>query len=486
VAGKDEAAKRRIGARLEAMAGQALEPPSVDPRTAAVAALMVANFVGEESARKRFTPLVGAKLFDVNALEDLAVAARFVLRVLPKLGEDLDKRDMSPKPTLLSQVTATKEELLRVCERYVGDIDEARGRLITVRLGEGNADLVYDLRMLADLYRDYAETLTAEAGSSYRREAEAEARELANHLEFALLGPLSEEDLEWRSYLHRSLAMLVPMYEEVCRAGRFLFHNEKPEARFPTLASVSRVRRRLKREANRRAESTPPPPAPSQGVASTPKVRATSSIAPEASLVDVSDAGEKALAEAMVSVPSPEPGVPRGRTHTPAPALGIVEEGPKVPTPAPSLGIIEVEPPSLAAPRMPSGIDPIEAVTLDFALPSAGEDVDGDMDTADLDLDLNYASESNFYSDISGRAAGLFIATYVVKPKGTHLSVLLSLPQLEHPIRIKGRVEWVREFSPSIEAPPGMGLAFEPLNVWQRRAVEAFTSARSPILHDPD
>ena len=254
---RDEAARKRLTARLEAMSAAALDPPAVNPRTAAVAALMVANFASDEAVRKRFAPLIGAKLFDGNALEDLPVAARFVLRILPKLGPELDQRDTFPMVSLLAQVKALKEDLLRTVGRYLEDIDDAHGRIVTIRLGEGSADDVYNLRMLADLWRDYAETLHTEAGAAYRPEAEREARELATHLELALLGPLSEEDDEWRSYLHRALAMLVPLYDEVCRAGRFLFHHEKPEARFPTLASVARVRRRLRKEASQAHRSQP-------------------------------------------------------------------------------------------------------------------------------------------------------------------------------------------------------------------------------------
>ena len=46
--GKEEAARKRLTAKLDAMSADELAPPAVDPRTAAVAALMVANFVGED------------------------------------------------------------------------------------------------------------------------------------------------------------------------------------------------------------------------------------------------------------------------------------------------------------------------------------------------------------------------------------------------------------------------------------------------------
>ena len=82
------------------------------------------------------------------------------------------------------------------------------------------------------------------------------------------------------------------------------------------------------------------------------------------------------------------------------------------------------------------------------------------------------------------QAVGLFIATFVVKPPGTRLAVRLSLPQLEEPILVSGDVHWVREFSPSIEAPPGMGIALRSLSERHRRAVDAFMKVRPPLLHD--
>jgi len=72
----------------------------------------------------------------------------------------------------------------------------------------------------------------------------------------------------------------------------------------------------------------------------------------------------------------------------------------------------------------------------------------------------------------------------VVKGIGTPLAVKLTLPQLADPIVVSGTVEWVREFSPAIEAPPGMGIALRRLPPAHKRAIDDFTKLRSPILHD--
>jgi hypothetical protein len=439
--GREEEARKRLKARLGPMAAAELRPPGVDPRTAAVSALMVANFVADPEVRKRFSKFLDAELLDSNALEDLPVAARLVLRILQKLGPDLDERSAGAvvPAELLAEARALRDRLIRVAERYLADIDDATGRLVTVRLGDGAADTVYDLRMLAGLCRDHAGTLASEAATAYSPDLEHDARATAQRLEDAIVGPQNEEEREWRAYMVRALAMLVPLYEEVCRAGRFLFHAEQPEAHFPSLASVARVRRRLKRESARRTEGT-----------STPSIKPASlnpprnSLPPEVLLVGVSPEREQAIAGALEAVP-----------------------------PAPPAAKLEA----------------LEVVTLDFgAAPTvgAGADVyaDANQELPDLELDLTLTCESNFYTDVAGTVLGLFIATFVVKPVGTPLVVRLSVPVLDKPFIVSGLVHWVLPFSPSIEAPPGIGLALRPVQGEPRRAINAFMKVRPPILHD--
>jgi hypothetical protein len=435
--GREEAARKRLKARLQAIAAAELHPPGVDPRTAAVSALMVANFVADKPVRDRFTRFVDAKFLDPDALEDLPVAARLVLRILQKLGPDLDERTPHVPPELLGEARVLRERLMRIAERYLADVDDANGRLVTVRLGTGAADTVYDLRMLAGLCHDHAETLASEAATAYSPDLEREAGTAAQRLEDVLLGPQSEEEREWRAYLLRALTMLVPLYEDVCRAGRFLFHDKRPETHFPSLASVSRVRRRLKRETARRIESMPP--AVKLASLVPPGIARGSSIPPEASLVEVSTEREQALAGALEGVPPP--------------------------------------------PR-PARLEALEVVTLDFGAPSVVEDAGVDQDMPDLELDLTYTCESNFYTDVMGTVLGLFIATFVVKPVGTPLVVRLTVPQVGKPFIVSGLVHWVLAFSPSIEAPPGIGLALRPVAGEPRRAIDAFMKLRPPILHD--
>ena len=436
--GREEEARKRLKARLGPTTAAELRPPGVDPRTTAVAALMVANFVADAEVRKRFSRFLEAELIDPNALEDLPVAARLVLRILQKLGADLDERTTDVAAELLAEARVLRDRLIGVAERFLADIDDANGQLVTVRLGDSAADTVYDLRMLVGLCRDHAESLASEAGAAYSADLERDARATAQRLEDAILGPQTAEEREWRAYLMRALAMLVPLYAEVCRAGRFLFHDERPEAHFPSLAAVARVRRRVKRESARRVEV-----AGTRSVKPSPLIAARRSIPPEASLVGVSVEREQALA-------------------------GALEAAAPLP------------PPARTAP-----LQALEVVTLDFgAAPMARESADADLDSPDLELDLTLTSESNFYTDVAGTVLGLFIATFVVKPVGTRLVVRLSVPVLDEPFIVSGLVHWVLEFSPSIEAPPGIGLALRPVHGEPRRAMNAFMKVRPPILHD--
>jgi Tfp pilus assembly protein PilZ len=159
------------------------------------------------------------------------------------------------------------------------------------------------------------------------------------------------------------------------------------------------------------------------------------------------------------------------------------------PVSAPPSGAFELHEeyvPALAPAMSPpaGALDLLEAVTLDFSAPIAGEDADSNLDTADLDLEVTYASESNFYADLAGTDLGLFVATFVVKAVGTPLAIRLTVPQLDEPVRVTGTVRWVREFSPSIEAPPGMGVALSSVSGRTRNAIDAFMQVRPPLLHD--
>ena len=207
-------------------------------------------------------------------------------------------------------------------------------------------------------------------------------------------------------------------------------------------------------------------------------------------MVAVPPSGRGSVGALAAAAPRSRPPSAPSRSGAPAatpPTLHSSTPSVRASAPAPIHSSAPAPVPSSAPAPVPETLsfDPVEVVRLDFSpTASAGDDADTNLDTADLDLELSDVSESNFYSDVAGQSVGLFVATFVVKPPGTVISVRLSIPQLDGPILVSGTVHWVREFSPSIEAPPGMGLALKPLSPPHRHAVDAFLRARPAILHD--
>jgi Tfp pilus assembly protein PilZ len=176
------------------------------------------------------------------------------------------------------------------------------------------------------------------------------------------------------------------------------------------------------------------------------------SIPPEASLVEVSAEREQALAGALeAALPAPR-----------------------------AVQMDALEAAALAPP--PAKLEALEVVRLDFGGPAPDPNID--LEHPDLELDLGYRSESNFYTDVLGGGLGLFIATFVVKPPGTPLVARLTLPEHPRPFVVSGTVQWVLEFKPSIEAPPGIGLLLRPVEGAPRKAIDEFMKVRLPILHD--
>src|SRR5260370_15106507 len=83
-----------------------------------------------------------------------------------------------------------------------------------------------------------------------------------------------------------------------------------------------------------------------------------------------------------------------------------------------------------------------------------------------LELEVTLQSDSNFYIGLTDNLSdgGIFVATHLVQPIGTVVSLTFRLPNRRTPVVTAGRVRWIREVVESREAPPRMGLEFEPLS----------------------
>lgn len=103
---------------------------------------------------------------------------------------------------------------------------------------------------------------------------------------------------------------------------------------------------------------------------------------------------------------------------------------------------------------------------------------------ASLEVELHLASESHFFSGLSGDISegGVFVSTYRELATGTQVDLEFSLPGSERVLKAKGEVRWHRSSSP--DAPPGVGIAFESLPEEDRALIQRFCTLRPPLYYD--
>jgi uncharacterized protein (TIGR02266 family) len=102
-------------------------------------------------------------------------------------------------------------------------------------------------------------------------------------------------------------------------------------------------------------------------------------------------------------------------------------------------------------------------------------------------VEVDFESESHFYTGLTENLSegGIFIATFSPRPVGTEMDLTLKLPHQTEPIRTRGTVRWIREYSDSSDAQPGMGLKIA-LSERHLPAVRSFLSTRPPLFFDDD
>lgn len=105
---------------------------------------------------------------------------------------------------------------------------------------------------------------------------------------------------------------------------------------------------------------------------------------------------------------------------------------------------------------------------------------------ATVEVDVGFVSESNFYAGLAMDVStgGLFVATYMLRPVGTPVTLSFVLPD-GHAVTTSGVVRWVRE-SGHGEGTPGLGIAFQDLSKESLWRVEQFCKTRPPLYFDVD
>jgi len=90
-----------------------------------------------------------------------------------------------------------------------------------------------------------------------------------------------------------------------------------------------------------------------------------------------------------------------------------------------------------------------------------------------IELEVTLHSDSNFYMGLTQNLShgGVFVATYLVQPLGTQVELVVRLATQTAPLKLKGRVRWVREFAEGHDGSPGMGIEFEDMSEEDVRAI---------------
>jgi uncharacterized protein (TIGR02266 family) len=109
----------------------------------------------------------------------------------------------------------------------------------------------------------------------------------------------------------------------------------------------------------------------------------------------------------------------------------------------------------------------------------------GDVPNLEVSLTIDLASESNFYvgfaEDLSD--GGIFVATYAPRKIGCLVDLAISLAN-EKPMRARGTVRWVREYSEANDGVPGMGIQFDRVSRHDVDRILEFTRKRPPMFFD--
>jgi hypothetical protein len=237
---RDRQAFEALEPRLLAIPAGELEEPRANPERASAAALSVAAACAAPEVRSRFEELAAKGFLELarfDGLADAARAARHARRML--VDASAAASALQVPVALFQEATAQRTRMLKVLDYNCGDDPAVAARLAAIRGGKGHLDLANDLLVLAELYRRHGGALV-EDRRHYRGEDEALARSIAARVFAALSDAGSPGVGRWAELQSRSWTHLARCYDEVRRAGFFLFYYQDGEARFPSLFAAAR------------------------------------------------------------------------------------------------------------------------------------------------------------------------------------------------------------------------------------------------------
>jgi hypothetical protein len=242
-AARCEAAFNTLRRRLEEISVDDIDRPRTSPQRAANAARSVAEYAARPEVRVRFERLARGVEFRLELLDELFLAADAAWHTRQRL-EDLQQNQGEGRvaAAVHQEATTLRTRMLRVLEYHLGDHPALAARLAAIRGGKGPIDLANDLIALADLYRQHQAELVDDR-RHYRADDASAATSVAAEITRQLSGGAAKEVERWTELQARAWTLLQQIYEEVRRAGQFLFYYEDPEAKFPSLFAAARTAR---------------------------------------------------------------------------------------------------------------------------------------------------------------------------------------------------------------------------------------------------
>ncbi len=101
---------------------------------------------------------------------------------------------------------------------------------------------------------------------------------------------------------------------------------------------------------------------------------------------------------------------------------------------------------------------------------------------APLEVDIGFASDSQFYADLAGTIVGVFASTFLVLPTDTAVELVVSIPDVGS-FTARGVVRFVR--AAGSDQLPGLGIAFSKIESSDYASSVRFCDRfRAPMFFD--
>jgi uncharacterized protein (TIGR02266 family) len=100
-----------------------------------------------------------------------------------------------------------------------------------------------------------------------------------------------------------------------------------------------------------------------------------------------------------------------------------------------------------------------------------------------VEVEIGLSTESHFYTGLSldVSTGGVFVATYEPSPAGSAVALYFVLPD-GYVVNAEGVVRWMR--GATIDAPPGMGVAFVRISEEALAKIASFCESRPPLYFE--